>query len=309
MKPDLSLVMIVKNEAHGIVKTLESALPYCSRFDILDTGSTDNTVELIAQFQEEHYWSGAVSSEPFVDFATTRNRALALAQDTCWALMLSGDEEISAGSKLPDLDRQPALAAWNCPIYFGDYRYMHPRITRAGWAEYQGKTHERVEIHGDVENCGFGIRSGRREDRTNRLCRDLEILLVAFQNPRRDFYLAQTYQSLCNDALAVYWYKSCLYATRDLDERFETLLRLGNLTHETKYLLDAKELRPARPESYFYLSQEYRHRGLYGLARKWLWEAEARAKLHPNLTGLVHLNAYQPRLKTERIILKDLLGA
>jgi hypothetical protein len=39
----LGLVMIVKNEAHGIRETLESFKPFIDRWTILDTGSTDGT--------------------------------------------------------------------------------------------------------------------------------------------------------------------------------------------------------------------------------------------------------------------------
>ena len=43
----LSLVMIVKNEADTIQKVLESTKDTIDRYTILDTGSTDNTVDII----------------------------------------------------------------------------------------------------------------------------------------------------------------------------------------------------------------------------------------------------------------------
>ena len=43
----LELVMIVKNEAASIVQTIESVKEWVDRYCILDTGSTDNTVQLI----------------------------------------------------------------------------------------------------------------------------------------------------------------------------------------------------------------------------------------------------------------------
>ena len=45
-RPLLEFVMIVKNEAKSIVETIESVKPWVDRWTILDTGSTDNTVEL-----------------------------------------------------------------------------------------------------------------------------------------------------------------------------------------------------------------------------------------------------------------------
>ena len=39
--------MIVKNEASSIVQTIESVKEWVDRYCILDTGSTDNTIQLI----------------------------------------------------------------------------------------------------------------------------------------------------------------------------------------------------------------------------------------------------------------------
>lgn len=92
--------MIVKNEAASITKTIESVHGVVDRYCILDTGSEDNTVALI----KSAFGStpGHVFTEPFVDFATTRNRVLQLAGKECqYTLMLSGDEYLRNGEKYP----------------------------------------------------------------------------------------------------------------------------------------------------------------------------------------------------------------
>ena len=43
----LTLAMIVKNEAPNILECLESVAPYICSYVIADTGSTDNTKEII----------------------------------------------------------------------------------------------------------------------------------------------------------------------------------------------------------------------------------------------------------------------
>ena len=65
MQPLLGLVMIVKNEARGIVDTLASVIPFVDRWTILDTGSTDGTQDLIRQHVGP---DGQLFEEPFVDF-------------------------------------------------------------------------------------------------------------------------------------------------------------------------------------------------------------------------------------------------
>ena len=92
--------MIVKDEANSIQQTIHSVLGIVDRYCILDTGSSDNTIELI----KSSFGStpGIIYSEPFIDFATTRNRVLELAGKECaFTLMLSGDEYLRNGEKYP----------------------------------------------------------------------------------------------------------------------------------------------------------------------------------------------------------------
>lgn len=92
--------MIVKNEAASITDTIRSVQGVVDRYCILDTGSEDNTVALInSTFRAT---PGRVYVEPFVDFATTRNRVLELAGKECqYTLMLSGDEYLRNGHQYP----------------------------------------------------------------------------------------------------------------------------------------------------------------------------------------------------------------
>ena len=49
----LLLNSIVKNESGRILRMLESVAPHIVGAVIVDTGSTDNTIELIAKFFQE----------------------------------------------------------------------------------------------------------------------------------------------------------------------------------------------------------------------------------------------------------------
>ena len=54
----LCLNMIVKNESKVIIRALESVVNIIDCFVICDTGSTDNTVQLIKDFFSAHNISG-----------------------------------------------------------------------------------------------------------------------------------------------------------------------------------------------------------------------------------------------------------
>lgn len=102
MRPLLSLVLMVKDEAQSIREVLAAALPHVDRVTILDTGSTDGTQDIAREACGSK--SGLLVEEPFVDYATTRNRALeidaAVSSPAVFQLMLSADEYLRNGEAL-----------------------------------------------------------------------------------------------------------------------------------------------------------------------------------------------------------------
>lgn len=83
----LALCMIVKDEQNNLPNTLESVKALVDEIVILDTGSTDSTVQIAksygAKVREGFPWSD--------DFALARNEALEMVQSD-WVLVLDADE-------------------------------------------------------------------------------------------------------------------------------------------------------------------------------------------------------------------------
>ena len=80
-KVTICLNMIVKNESHIIIQTLTNL---CSKINfsywvICDTGSTDNTKELISNFFKEKEIKGELFDHEWKDFGHNRTLALACA--------------------------------------------------------------------------------------------------------------------------------------------------------------------------------------------------------------------------------------
>lgn len=121
----LSVTVITKNEAENIEACLRS-VPFADQVVVLDSGSTDNTVQaaqsLGAEVSVSLDWQG---------FGIQKNRALALASSD-WVLSLDADERLS-----PELQEEirtvleaPAFDAYSFPrlsSYCG--QYMH----HSGW--------------------------------------------------------------------------------------------------------------------------------------------------------------------------------
>ena len=73
---------MVKNEADVIVPTLKPFVDAgLTSFLVYDTGSTDGTQQVVREYFNDHDLKHAyIIEEPFIDFATSRNRALDLAE-------------------------------------------------------------------------------------------------------------------------------------------------------------------------------------------------------------------------------------
>ena len=164
-KPLLSVVMIVKDEAHALAKTIESVQGVASKVTILDTGSSDGTQDVARG--EVARMGGALHEGPFIDYASARNRALDLeassADAAAWALSLSADETLRGDKEkllgaLREAKGDAVLIEVRTPL--GAFPY--PRILRVGgpW-RYEGVSHEMPVHQGDrdrtpedaVEGC------------------------------------------------------------------------------------------------------------------------------------------------------------
>jgi hypothetical protein len=281
----LGLVMIVKNEAHGIADTLATIAPYIGCWTILDTGSTDGTQALIRR--ELAGIEGQLHEDPFVDFSTSRNRALDLhGMKTPFTLMLDSDDRVHGGVDLRDYLDELANYDIPDPAYLierrGDTSWWMPMVlwTPKRW-RYSGRVHEAISgPHGEAASKrvdGVWVtqeRSSRSAASSrHRWLRDLELLMQEDYYkpnvPRTVFYLAQTHQCLgqLDDALREYQRRVALGGWAD--ETFEAMLRkafvMRDLRHDWRAvqeaLLAAHSFDPARAEPLWAIAEHYRLAG------------------------------------------------
>src|ERR1700722_16558008 len=88
----ISLCMIVKNEERFLEACLESVKDVVDEINIIDTGSTDRTIEIA-----QKYGAKIDYREWRNDFSWARNESLKMATKR-WTLVLDGDEELESES-------------------------------------------------------------------------------------------------------------------------------------------------------------------------------------------------------------------
>ena len=142
--PTLCLNMIVKNESKIITRLLESVCKIIDTYCICDTGSTDNTIELIATYFKQKNIRGKIVSEPFKNFFHNRNVSLQhCAGMSDYILFLDADMIF----EIKNFDKEILLKADSFSILQGsdDFFYYNMRIVRNnGLYSYSGVTHEYI---------------------------------------------------------------------------------------------------------------------------------------------------------------------
>lgn len=155
MIPSLSVVMIVKDEENTLARCLKSVESVGDELVIVDTGSTDGTVEIARHFTRKLYFHSWED-----DFSKARNQALSYC--TCsWCLQIDADEELVSDDipllreTLKQLHPISKVHAVLMPIlsYLPSglmAKHYFQRLYRRKRVHYEGSVHNQVEHDGQM---------------------------------------------------------------------------------------------------------------------------------------------------------------
>lgn len=288
----ICLNMIVKNEAHVIKSTLTTLLKYI-RFDywvIVDTGSTDKTIEIIEAFFAKHAIPGKIYETPWKDFGSNRTDAFEKAFGlTDYVFVWDADDSIHGRFVLPG-----ALTADSYRFKFGDaagIRFSRPQLfnNRKKW-KYVGVLHEYSTC---MEACGQPVdvtgdyyfvsgRSGSRNKDPQKYLNDAEVLeracheAIQAKDPihnRYAFYCAQSYKCAGKKEAALEWYKKVLATEAGNQEKYVSCMEIYDLCESQdrapeglSYLVDSYRYDRERVECFYRLIKYYCIRGMPEIA-------------------------------------------
>lgn len=240
----ICLNMIVKNESHIICKTFDNILKYVpiTYWVISDTGSTDNTIELIKSYWKEKNIDGELVEHEWKDFGYNRTKSLESAYNkTDYLLIFDADDSFHGNFKLPAvLDKD----SYNLKFGSG-FEYVRPLLVNnhLRW-KFVGVLHEFLaccepNVGSSTIDGDYHVESGRTGNRSldpKKYEKDAKVLEAAFYNEkdtsltdRYAFYCAQSWKDAGETDNAILWYKKCLTLNNWNQEKFYSCLMIGNL--------------------------------------------------------------------------------
>ena len=303
--PTICLSMIVKNESKIICRFLDSIKSIVDYACICDTGSTDDTIDVINKYFETNNMKGKVITKEFVNFQENRNYVLNEAKKHGdYLLFLDADMKLINTEKLDKskLNGEGYLILQKG----GSLSYYNLRLVPSNsHCKYIGVTHEYLSFNGPkvnlehvyIDDVGDG---GCKQDK---FTRDEALLkkgvLDEPENARYMFYLGNTLRDLGKYAEAIEYYKQRINAGGWDEEIFYSQYQIGlcyekmgehyETNMETAYM-NAWALRPRRAEPLYDLSKYFRLKSKH--AKSWGYAMIGKDINQPDDILFVHTDKY-----------------
>ena len=293
------LNMIVKNEAHIILETLQNLVNSIT-FDywvISDTGSTDGTENLILNFFSEVGIPGELHKDEWQNFAHNRNLALNYARGKGDYILIFDADDFVEGSLKISTDLEADAYYLNFSDESGVLSFRRVALVKNNPEIYwRGVVHEFIEL---PEGASYGnlvgpysviarTRGARSLD-DDKYYHDATVLANAVYNnqdpdlePRYTFYCARSYRDagLYQEALSWFkkravmtdgWSEEAYYSCLEIAQIYENE---GKALEGREYLEKAIQINPNRAEAWAQLAKLYREAGQHHIAFAYAYMAK-----------------------------------
>ena len=303
----LCLNMIVKNESKIIMRLFDSVLPLIDSYCICDTGSTDDTVNMIKTYFSEKNIPGKVVFEPFKNFCHNRNFALQSAVGMSDYLLFMDADMIL---EIKQFDKKILSQSDSFHLLQGNdsFYYQNVRIVKNnGLYSYTGVTHEYINtppnstLASITKNMLFIRDIGDGGSKSDKFERDIRLLTEGIKaeptNVRYYFYLANSYYDHGDHDLAIDIYKKRIEMGGWNQEVWYSYYRIG-LCHKHKGNMSAAiyswmngyDYLPERLEGVYEILQHYRYESKHKLGFMFYQIAMDIFKKNNNIDGYLFLH-------------------
>ena len=293
--PTMCFATMCKNEAHCILETLESCYRFCHYWVVCDTGSTDNTCELIVNFFKEKNIPGELFHDEWVGFGYNKTLMFERCyKKTDYIIHPDADDLIVGNFEFTNEDA--GKLAYNIQIKRGGIQYSGLVIWNNNYHwKICGNAHTIAKCldndgleYGNLTHKNFWLLSrdtGSRSNDSDKYYKDALILQKQFidtslfdedeLNSRSIFYTAQSFYDCGKYEEAMKWYM--IYTKlKDIwnEEEFESYMRISDCMktllfeecYIVGYLNKAINLFRDRAEPFYRLGLYYYEKGKYNIA-------------------------------------------
>lgn len=252
--------MIVKDESHIIEKTLSNLCNHI-KFDyyvICDTGSKDNTIQIIKDFFNKKNIEGEVLEHEWKNFEYNRNLALEYAKDKAhYSFIFDADDYIHGEIGSLVLPSELSSDGYNLLFKGGGSSYYRTLLinNRKKWV-WVGVLHEVLtckDVPHKIEEIegNYSIESGRTGSRNMdplKYQKDALIFENALADPNTDasligryaFYCGQSWKDFNNYTKGIYWYKKVVNEYNNWsEEKYYACIKLGEMYEKLNKTEDA----------------------------------------------------------------------
>lgn len=291
----LSGCIVVRNGKSSVVRCLDALLPLVNEYVIVDTGSTDGTVELVADWKKQHPGSRVVmetvgnlfhDEDGIFDFGGAKNYAIKMA--TCpYVMWLDVNDTVVNAPKVRDafdkiVNKIPHASITLLTRVDVSFAFPRVRIAPKEFAHFEGRIHEymvNTASDGQVVTTRFMIDNFKKYRDVSRNVKTLMKDWKLQHTQRSAFYLGNSARDINDFETASAWYEVTVdeFPSMLNEERAKSMealcdiaLRRNDLVTMGFRSMQMIEELPNRPEGYYYRAKYQYAVGNFLMAAKCL---------------------------------------